>query len=145
MRIGELADAGGVNPKTIRFYEQMGLLPVPSRTPSGYRDYGEDDAGRLVFVKTAQRLGLTLAEIREILAFRDRGERPCGYVLGVLDRQVTELHRRIAELQRLRDDLIIIKARADSFPEEGACYCGVIEHATIGAAPTREPQARSFP
>jgi DNA-binding transcriptional MerR regulator len=84
VRIGELADAVGVNPKTIRFYEQIGLLPEPERRPSGYRDYNDDDRERLVFVRTAQRLGLPLADIKEILAFADRGEAPCGYVRSVL-------------------------------------------------------------
>jgi DNA-binding transcriptional MerR regulator len=90
VRIGELADAVGVNPKTIRFYEDIALLPQPERRPSGYRDYSEDDRDRLVFVRTAQRLGLALADIKEILAFRERGEQPCGYVRSVLARQAGE-------------------------------------------------------
>ena len=67
MRIGELADRLGVTTKSIRFYESIGLLPDPARTASGYRDYAEADAERLTFIKTAQRLGLSLDEIREIM------------------------------------------------------------------------------
>lgn len=133
MRIGELADQVGVNPKTVRYYEQIGLLPDPERTASGYREYDEGDIERLVFVKTAQRLGLSLAEVAEILAFRDRGERPCGYVIGVLDRQVDDLDRRIAELEALRGQLIDLKARADQLSKEDGCYCTVIEHAAAMA------------
>jgi len=138
MRIGEMADAVGVNPKTVRYYEDIGLLPQPERTPSGYRDYTDEDRSRLVFVKTAQRLGLSLAEIGEILAFRERGERPCTYVLGVLDRQVADVNRRIAELEALRAELAVLKTQADRLPNTGACYCSVIEHAAAMSAPTNE-------
>src|SRR5437870_94459 len=82
LRIGQLAERLGLNTKTIRYYESIGLLPSPARRPSGYRVYGEDDADRLAFVRTAQRFGLRLDQIREVLAFRDRGERPCDFVLG---------------------------------------------------------------
>ncbi len=132
MRIGELAERVGVNPKAIRYYEGIGLLPSPDRRPSGYRDYTEEDVERLRFVKTAQRLNLSLSEISEILGFRERAERPCEYVLGVLDRQVADLDRRIAEMAQLRDELIALKARADELPREDGCYCTVIEHAEVG-------------
>lgn len=129
MRIGELADAVGVNPKTVRFYEDIGLLPEPERTPSGYRDYSEADRDRLVFVRTAQRLGLPLADIAEILAFKERGEAPCGYVRTVLARQVAELDDRIDELIALREQLRALQAIADDLPPRDDCYCRVIEHA----------------
>lgn len=130
MRIGELADRAGVNPKTIRFYEDKGLLPPPARRASGYRDYDAEDTERLIFVKTAQRLGFALAEIAEILAFKERGEPPCGYVLKVLDAQVTDIDRRIGELVALRAELLALRARAGRLPQDGACYCTLIEHAS---------------
>lgn len=130
MRIGELAARAGVNPKTIRFYEQRGLLPDPARLPSGYRDYGAQDESRLAFIKSAQRLGLSLAEIGEILAFKERGERPCGYVLSVLQAQLADIDRRIGELVRLRADLVSLKDRADQLPADAGCYCGIVEHAS---------------
>ena len=129
MRIGELAGRAGVNPKTIRYYESIGLLPEPPRLPSGYREYTQDDVERLGFVKTAQRLGLSLSEIGEILGFRERAERPCDYVLEVLDRQVADLDRRIAEMVQLRHELVSLKAEADRLPRDEASYCAVIEHA----------------
>jgi DNA-binding transcriptional MerR regulator len=135
MRIGEAADAVGINPKTIRYYEDIGLLPDPERTPAGYRDYTTVDVDRLVFVKTAQRLGFTLAEVGEILAFRERGQRPCTYVLGVLERQVGDLDRRISELQDLRSELVDLKAHADRLPPNDTGYCTVIDHATATATP----------
>src|SRR3954454_5311315 len=112
MRIGELDDRLGVTTKSIPFYESIGLLPEPARTTSGYRDYAEADAERLTFIKTAQRLGLSLDEIGEIIAFRDRGQQPCGYVADVLHRQVTDLDRRIKEMRTLREELKALEARA---------------------------------
>lgn len=127
MRIGELASQVGLNPKTIRYYEDIGVLPAPERTHAGYRVYGEGDADRLMFIKTAQRLGITLDEIREILAFRDRGEQPCQYVLGVLRRERAEIDRRIAELRKLRAELVSLEAEAEGIPE-GAKFCRLIDH-----------------
>ncbi|MDQ2826271.1 MAG: heavy metal-responsive transcriptional regulator [Actinomycetota bacterium] len=128
MRIGELADRLGITTKAIRFYESIGLLPDPARTPSGYRSYDETDAERLVFVKTAQRLGLSLDEIREIIAFRDRGEQPCGYVAELLERQVSDLDARIREMRGLRGELRRLQARAAEGGAAESRYCGVIEH-----------------
>ena len=152
MRIGELADRVGVNPKAIRYYEGIGLLPSPDRLPSGYREYTDDDVERLRFVKTAQRLNLALAEISEILGFRERAERPCEYVLDVLDRQVADLDRRMTEMAQLREELIALKAKADHLPRDEACYCAVIEHAASAEPPsshstssTPPPRRRSRP
>jgi DNA-binding transcriptional MerR regulator len=131
MRIGELAERLGVSRKAIRFYESIGLLPHPPRTPSGYRVYDDADVERLTFIKTAQRLGLRLDEIKEIIAFRGRGERPCAYVAEVLQRQVTELDSRIREMRRLRDELRELQARAAVPSEAGSKFCGVIEHAHL--------------
>lgn len=128
MRIGELAGQLGVTTKAIRFYERIGLLPDPARTSSGYRSYEETDVERLVFIKTAQRLGLTLDEIKEIIAFRDRGEQPCGYVADVLQRQVTDLDARIREMRALRDELCRLQARAAQGMTAEGKFCGVIEH-----------------
>jgi len=128
VRIGELADRIGITTKTIRFYESIGLLPDPSRTSSGYRAYEEADAERLTFIKTAQRLSLSLDEIKEIIAFRDRGEQPCRYVADVLQRQVTDLDERIREMCTLRDELKLLQASATREPTADSRYCGVIEH-----------------
>lgn len=135
MRIGELADRLGVTTKSIRFYESIGLMPDPARTASGYRDYAQTDADRLTFIKTAQRLGLSLDEISEIIAFRDRGQRPCGYVADVLDRQVADLDRRIREMRSLRDELKGLQAKAAAPGDNANRYCSVIEHVRLGSRP----------
>lgn len=129
MRIGQLADRLGVNTKTIRYYESIGLLPAPARRPSGYRVYLEKDAERLAFVRTAQRFGLRLDQIREILAFRDRDERPCDYVLSAARGEVADLDRRIAELQATREELGSLLTRAESeAPTDGGRFCELLEH-----------------
>ncbi len=130
MRIGEIATRLGLNPKTIRFYEAWGLLPEPERLPSGYRDYDINDETRLTFIKTAQRLGFSLNEIGEILAFKERDEPPCNYVLSVLDARLSEIDRRIGELVRLRGELVALQERADQLSTDGASYCGIVEHAS---------------
>ena len=112
MRIGELANAGGVSAKTIRYYEAIGLLVAPQRTPAGYRDYDPAAAGRLAFIRAAQAIGLTLGEIRGVIALRDRGEPPCGHVLELIDARAAEIDQRIIELGRLRDELRQLIARA---------------------------------
>ena len=129
MRIGEVADLLGINPKTIRYYEGIGLLPEPERTAAGYRLYTEDDLDRLSFVKMAQRLGLTLDEIGEVLALRDRGERPCAYVREVLRREVGSIDRRIRELRVLREELRALEAKAEDLSAKPAAVCRIIEHA----------------
>jgi DNA-binding transcriptional MerR regulator len=131
MRIGELADRLGVTTKSIRFYESIGLLPDPPRTPSGYREYAEADAERLTFIKTAQRLGLSLDEIREIIAFRDRGQQPCAYVAEVLHRQVADLDHRIREMRTLRNELKGLEAKAAVGSDDDSRFCGVIEHVRL--------------
>lgn len=128
MRIGQLADRLGLNPKTIRYYEGIGLLPEPERTPSGYRVYGEADLERVTFIKSAQRLGITLDEVREILAFRDRSEEPCSYVRDVLRKEVAEIGQRIAELTVLRDELVALEVLAEELPESSAGMCRLIDH-----------------
>lgn len=131
MRIGEVAAQVGVNPKTIRYYESIGLLPEPSRTPAGYRDYAPEDIDRLAFARRATQLNLQLDEIAEILALRDSGRRPCDYVLDVAHTRVRELGERIADMQRARDELTSLLQRAPTpATVDDDCYCELIEHRT---------------
>lgn len=105
MRIGELADRVGVPTQTVRFYERRGLLPAPRRQPNGYRAYGEDAAGRLRFIRTAQAAGLTLAEIKGVLDLRDDGAAPCAHVAQLLDTKLEEVRQRKRQLATLEDQL----------------------------------------
>lgn len=120
MRIGELSARAGLTVKTIRFYESVGVLPEPDRLGSGYRDYSEDAVERLAFVKAAQAAGLTLAQIREIIAVRDSSQSPCTHVEDLLDAHALELDRRLRELRALREQVQLLRARARSL-DPGQC------------------------
>ena len=136
--IGELAKRMGLNPKTIRYYEEAGLLPPPARTTSGYRLYTERDAERLAFIVAAKDFGFTLGEIREILAVRDRDEAPCPYVLGLVRTKLADLQDRIRRLEMLSGDLEAIVRDAGAQPPEVHArkgqYCHVIENRRARAA-----------
>jgi DNA-binding transcriptional MerR regulator len=112
MRIGVLAAQAGLTTKTIRFYEEAGLLPEPARTPAGYRDYPAEAAGRLAFIRDAQAAGLTLAEIRGVLAIRDGGQAPCRHVTGLIDQHLAQVEQRLTELTQARDALRDLERRA---------------------------------
>jgi MerR family transcriptional regulator, copper efflux regulator len=112
MRIGELAERSGVPVKTIRYYEEIGVLARAERTPSGYRDYDEPAVDRLAFVRAGQAVGLTLGEIRQVVALRERGEAPCAHVVELVERRAREIEHRIAEMQHLRGELRRLAERA---------------------------------
>lgn len=136
MRIGVLAERLGINTKTIRYYESIGLLPEPDRTDSGYRDYEEADVERLVFIKSAQHLGLALDEVGEILALRERGEVPCGYVRGLISQEIGDIDRRLQELHQLRQELVALEKRTPGMPNDGGgSFCGLIDHVRQRAQP----------
>ena len=91
MRIGMLADHAGVTAKTIRYYESIQLLAEPVRTPSGYREYGDDAVERLRFIRDAQSSGLSLSEIQSVLELKDSGARSCDHTMALLDRHLAEI------------------------------------------------------
>lgn len=127
LRIGELAGLLGINPKTIRYYEQIGLLPAPRRTPAGYRLYGAADRERLRFIGQAKALGLTLAEIGEILSLRDGGACPCSHVCGVLDHKLAAIDAQLRTLIGLRRELLVLREEAATAAQECAPICAIIE------------------
>lgn len=123
--IGELAKRVGLNPKTIRYYEEVGLLPPAPRTDSNYRVYRPEDVRRLEFIKKAQVLGLSLAEIKEILEIRESGRLPCEHVRALLTQKLQELDRHLAQMRAFREELATylqeLEDRARSGQEETIC------------------------
>src|SRR3984885_9019778 len=105
LTVGQLAARVGVRADTIRYYERAGLLPEPSRTDGDHRRYGAADLDRMLFIRGAQRLGLRLAEIRELLLVRETGHCPCGPAETLLSEHISEIDREIARLARLRAEL----------------------------------------
>lgn len=125
MRIGQLAERAGLTTKALRFYEQSGVLPAPTRTSSGYRDYDETALTRLRFVRAAQAAGLTLAEIGTVIAVREDQGPPCGHVTALLDRHAAALDERIVELQATRVEVRRLRTRATILDPASCCEDGV--------------------
>ena len=142
MRIGELARQSGVAPTAVRYYEQLGLLPEPERTASGYRAYGEAAVDRLAFIRSAQAVGLTLAEIRDVMRIREAGAAPCQHVIDLIERRRNEVRERIGELQRLQRELDRVAARANRI-DPAHCgpdgICSVIPVATVARQTRSKP------
>ena len=136
MQIRELSKQSGVPSKTIRYYEEVGLLPHAKRKSNGYREYENLDVERLKLVAGARRLDFSLEEIREILDLRDHGIAPCGVLLELLDQKSDEISQRIAELRLLQKDLRALYDSGLTFPiddvEGKNCVCHLVsEHEAV--------------
>ena len=131
MRIGELARLAGCPVVTIRCYEKEGLLATPERSEGNYRLYGDADLERLRFVMHCRRHGMKLAEIRELLAFRDNPTRDCGWVHRLVDEHIANVEAQIASLEHLKAELTALRAASAHGPGCGA-GCGIV--ASLSAA-----------
>jgi DNA-binding transcriptional MerR regulator len=113
LRVSELAGRVGLTADTVRYYERLGLLPEPSRSASGYRQYDEELTDRLRFIRGAQRFGLRLGEIKELLDIQDKGRCPCGHTQELLSTRIAEVEREMRRLEQLRTELLTMTRRAD--------------------------------
>lgn len=131
--IGAVATEAGVPIKTIRYYEDLGLLPRPSRSASRYRVYPPEVVDRLQFIKKAQQLGLSLHDIKEILELADRGRCPCGHVQHLLKLRLQELNRKIADLHLIerRVAAAIRRGCPPRFRPHGKAVCPTIDRQPI--------------
>jgi len=120
MQIGELARRTSVPTKTIRYYEDIGVMPPPVRADNGYREYEPDMVDRLTFIKDAQATGLTLAEIAYVLDLRGQGIGTCHHVLDLLERHLVDVDRDIATLRKTRKQLEALAERARAM-DPAAC------------------------
>jgi MerR family Zn(II)-responsive transcriptional regulator of zntA len=120
MKIGELAAAAGTTAKTLRFYEQEGLLPPAQRTPAGYRNYESDTLTRIDFIHRGQAAGLTLAQIRQVLEIRDGGHAPCEHVRDLLDHRLADIDAQMQRLAALRTTIVALRDEAVSI-HPGTC------------------------
>ena len=105
LTVSKLAEEVGTSADTVRYYERIGLLPETERSASGYRLYGDDAVDRLRFIKRAQRFGLRLEAIGELLDISERGLCPCGHTRRLLEDRVAELDEEMTSLARLRADI----------------------------------------
>jgi DNA-binding transcriptional MerR regulator len=123
VRISELADRVGVPTSTVRYYERVGLLALPTRTQSGYRDYDEDAAARLLFVSRARTMGLGCDQIAELLPIWDGTNCAAAQerVGQLIDDKQAEIAQRVAELERFALQLATVRAALDASPPPPAC------------------------
>lgn len=125
LRIGEVAERGGVNLQTIRYYEREGLLPAAPRLPSGYRMFPESAVRRVRFIKRAQELGFSLAEIDELLSIRIDPGKDCSDVQRLARAKVAGIEERMRALERMRRALVSL---AETCPGCGpASECPILE------------------
>ena len=124
LTIGRLAKATGVNIQTIRYFEQVGLLPAAPRTRGNQRTYDERAMKRLAFIRHARQLGFPQSAVRELLDLADHPERPCQHVDQIARRQTMEIEARIAYLSALRDEL---HRMAQQCKGDRVANCRVIE------------------
>jgi DNA-binding transcriptional MerR regulator len=103
--IGELARATGCKVQTIRYYEEIGLMPEPTRTLGNQRRYDQRHVDRLAFIRHSRELGFPLEAIRELLSLSDRPDQPCDAVDRLARRQLEQVERRLARLTMLRSEL----------------------------------------
>ena len=130
MSIGALAKATGTKVETVRWYEQVGLLPAPTRTSGNYRAYDAAHLGRLSFIRRARDLGFSLDQVRALLDIAGQQDRSCEGVDVIARAHLDEVDRKIADLQALRQELdaLIGQCRQGRVAE-----CRIIE----ALAPTR--------
>jgi MerR family transcriptional regulator, copper efflux regulator len=121
MKIGELAERGGVDVQTVRYYERRELLPEPRRTGSGYREYDDHDLHRLRFILRAKRLGFTLSEVRDLLELRVAPGRAAEDVRRRAEEKMRDVVARIAELEEIREALGRLVAACDADGRPEAC------------------------
>ncbi|MGF1566748.1 MAG: heavy metal-responsive transcriptional regulator [Nodosilinea sp.] len=128
LRIGELSHASQVPIKTIRYYEEIGLLQAEGRTEGGFRQFTPACLTRLAFIKQAKTLGLSLQEIHHILDIHDQGKMPCQEVKQTLQVKIHDIEQRIQELSTLKAHLQHLLAEADDPALAAATICPIIEH-----------------
>jgi len=135
--IGAMARQTGVPIKTIRYYEEVGLLPKPPRTATRYRLYSAETVDRLMFIKKAKNLGLQLQDIKEILELADRGRCPCGHVQRLLKLRLQGLNRKIADLHLIKRRITQARRRGcpPRFKPHGKAVCPTIDRQRITEKP----------
>ena len=148
MTIGRLGKLAGIEAKTLRYYDRVGLVRPSSRTAAGYRLYDKQAADRLQFIRRAKALGMSLSDIRRILAVRDEGAAPCRHVLDLVSRNVAELATQIGYLETLHKDLLRLKRELKHrIPPQAVsaedCPCFAIIQGFQRPRPTTEQPAGS--
>ncbi|MBI5490647.1 MAG: MerR family transcriptional regulator [Deltaproteobacteria bacterium] len=110
LRIGQVAARAGVNIQTLRYYERRGLLRMPQRRPSGYREYPPDTVRLIRFIKRAQQFGFTLKEIDELLRLRNDERSSCSEIRSSAQAKIEDVERRLRQLRAIKRALGVLVA-----------------------------------
>lgn len=108
MTIGELAKATAVKIVTIRYYEQVGLMPAPARTEGNYRSYNTSHVGRLQFIRRLRELGFTLDEVRDLLQLSSEKTKPCAQVDRITNAHLATVEKKLQDLKKLAAELRVL-------------------------------------
>ena len=121
---GKMAKKSGVNAETIRYYEDIGLLPEPSRSENNYRIYNQSHLKRLFFIRRTRELGFTLKEVEKLLELVDGGSYTCAEVQKRTESHLADVHQKIADLEKMRETLkgMVSKCNGGLIPD-----CPIIE------------------
>jgi MerR family mercuric resistance operon transcriptional regulator len=130
MHIGSVAKKIGLTPDAIRFYERNALLPRPPRTEGGFRQYGESDIETLGFIRRVQGLGFKLSEIRSLLNLRGSRLQPCAPVRRRLQAKLTDVRRKLADLQKLEHELRSALRNCDKELRKQDAHCPILRKET---------------
>jgi len=138
MKIQTFSKLTGLSAKTIRYYESIGILAPPRRAANGYREYDKQAVERARFVAGSRSLELSLDEIAEILAMRDRKEAPCRTMLNLIKQKSDQIEERIRLLRQMKEDLRRLHKLGLAFPTDDIdgknCICHLVsEHARVNA------------
>ncbi len=131
MRIGELAEATGVDVETIRYYEKSGLLAAPAREANGYRSYGKTHLERLAFVRHCRALDMPLADVMRLLQFVDHPVSDCGDINVLVDEQLARVRARLKSMRALEKQLTALRKQCAE--PHGSAECGIL-HELVSAA-----------
>ncbi|MFC3694194.1 MerR family transcriptional regulator [Chenggangzhangella methanolivorans] len=113
LKIGELASLTGTNAPTVRYYEEIGLLPKPARRDGGQRSYGDGDVSRLTFIRRCREFGFPIERVRDLVGLLESPERPCVEARDLAAAQLAEVRKKLKELRALERSIADFVTRCD--------------------------------
>lgn len=141
LSIGVVAKRTGATVPTVRYYEEIGLLPPAGRTEAGQRNFDEATVRRLVFIRRCRDFGFSIDEVRELVGLVDQPDRPCTDVRDIASAHLREVRRKLDELNALAASLDAVVCGCDSACAGGpAVDCTILENLAIPADQARVAQ-----
>jgi len=144
LQVAELARRARVTPATVRYYARIGLLHPCRDDHNGYRRFDLEDLRRVVFIRKAQALGLTISDVRAILATAEQHEPVCEQVIELVRDRLLEIERQCEELQAMRTRMMRVLDQAPDDLCADAAYCPLIEQVDLNEDPAFAGDASRF-